>query len=1107
MMVEVMGSSRSSGEEAGNVGDSFAGCGGKWNQSARCCWGMMVEVMGSSRSSGEEAGNVGDSFAGCGGKWFYGMKGIKREFSIPRTPQQNGIAERKNRTLIEVARTILADSLLPILFWAEAVNTACYVKNRVNLMERLMRDFWLDTLGGKCLTICAFSLWSSGSKNPQNTDDDATFGVKEPEFEVKKHNNNTFSSAGLSNTAVSLTLGESSYVYTYQYPNDPNMLALEDITYSDNEEDVGVEADFTNLETNITVSPIRTARVHRDHPISQIIGDLSSTPLIRSMTKMVTDQEEVYVCQPPGFKDPDYPDKVYKLIKALYGLHQAPRAWYETLVNYLLENGFQKGKIDQTLFIKRKKAFEKLMKDKFQMSSMGELTFFLGLQVKQKPDGIFISHDKYVAEILRKFDLTDRKSASTPIDTEKPLLKDPDGEDVDVHTYRSMIGSLMYLTSSRPDTMFVVCACAHFQVTPNASQLHAVKRIFRYLNGKPYVGLWYLKDSPFNLVAYSNSDYAGASLDRKSTTGGCQFLGCRLISSQCKKQTVVTTSSTEQADDVADEVAAGVDVGTTQRVESSTDTVMDDQEDASKQGGIIADLDADKDVTLEEVDVAKDAEKKKQSSDRDPEETATPSTIIYSEPKSKDKRKGIMVQEPKPLKKHAQIEQDTAYARELEAERNKNINWDDTEAQARKNMMIFLKNMAGFKMDYFKGMSYDDIRLIFKKYFNSNVAFLEKNKEQLEEEESKALKRTSESLEEKAAKKQKFDKEATPLALKVPVVDYKIYTENNKPYYKIKRFDGSHQLFLSFLSLLRNFDREDLEVLWQLVKERFASSKPKNFSDDFLLTTLTYICSDDLASREKISIDKVYFRADAEQCKTYCCWCKLMLLDNAADIKLKLLEQSAAADFHNDDFDPFVSLCCSFVSSNQESQQRMSKVPYANEVGSLMFLMVCMRPDIAYVVSVVSRYLMNLDYAKDPNKGMSITGYTFLVPGCVVSWKATLQHVVALSTTEVEYMVLTKAVKEAIWLKGLLEKLGVELNTVIVSCDNQGAIHLSWNHVFHKRTKHINVRYHFIREVLEAKTVKVMKVGTEHNVTDALTKVVPGLKLQHCLELLNVGVG
>ncbi|GJS22334.1 putative ribonuclease H-like domain-containing protein [Tanacetum coccineum] len=255
-----------------------------------------------------------------------------------------------------------------------------------------------------------------------------------------------------------------------------------------------------------------------------------------------TIEEEVYVTQPPGFKDPDYHDKVYKVVKALYGLHQAPRAWYETLAKYLLDNGFHRGKIDQTLFIKKQKGdillvqvyvddiifgstkkelcleFEKLMHDKFQMSSMGELTFFLGLQVKQKEDGIFISQDKYVTDILKKFGFQDVKTTSTPMDIEKPLLKDSDGDDVDVHLYKSMIGSLMYLTSSRPNVMFA---------------------------GKPKLGLWYPRDSLFDLVAYSNSDYVGASLDRKSTTRGCQFLGCRLISWQCKKQTVVATSSIE----------------------------------------------------------------------------------------------------------------------------------------------------------------------------------------------------------------------------------------------------------------------------------------------------------------------------------------------------------------------------------------------------------------------------------------------------------------------------------------------------------------------------------------------------------------------------------
>nr|GEY06891.1 hypothetical protein [Tanacetum cinerariifolium] len=531
-----------------------------------------------------------------------------------------------------------------------------------------------------------FPVWSAGSSNPQNNAEDAAFDGKEHDFDVKKPESEVIlspSSSAQSKEQNDKTKKEakrkspvefvtryrdlnaefedcsenssnkvnaaSSIIPTIRQNslNNTNTFSAAgpsndvDIIYSDDEDVVGALADFNNLESSISVSPIPTTRIHKDHHmfgndfhtymfacflsqeepkrVHQALKDLSwieamqeellqfkmqkvwvlvdlpygkrATARIEAIRLFLayasfmgfmvyqmdvksaflygTIKEEVYVCQPPGFEDLDHPDKVYKVVKALYGLHQASRAWYETLATYLLENGFHRGSIDQTLFIKKQKgdillvqiyvddiifgatnkyfcgSFEKLMKDKFQMSSMGELTFFLGLQVKQRKDGIFISQDKYVAEILSKFGLTERKSASTPIDTEKPLLKDPDGEDVDVHTYRSTIGSLMYLTSSRPDIMFAACACARFQVTPKALHLHAVKKIFRYLKGKPHLGLWYPKDSPFDLVAYSDSDYAGASLDRKSTTGGCQFLGCRLTSWQCKKQTVVATSSTE----------------------------------------------------------------------------------------------------------------------------------------------------------------------------------------------------------------------------------------------------------------------------------------------------------------------------------------------------------------------------------------------------------------------------------------------------------------------------------------------------------------------------------------------------------------------------------
>ncbi|GJW74168.1 putative ribonuclease H-like domain-containing protein [Tanacetum coccineum] len=298
-----------------------------------------------------------------------------------------------------------------------------------------------------------------------------------------------------------------------------------------------------------------TTRLHR--------MDVKSAFLYGNIT------EEVYVKQPPGFEDPAHPNKVYRVVKALYGLHQAPRAWYERLSTFLLKHGYRRGAIDKTLFIKKDrrdimlvqvyvddiifgstkssmvKDFEELMQKEFKMSSMGELTFFLGLQVKQTTAGIFLSQDKYVKDILNKFDFRTIKPASTPIEAHKSLGKDEEGEDVDVHLYRSMIGCLMYLTASRPDIMFAVCLCARFQVTPKVFHMHAVKRIFRYLKHQPKLGLWYPKDSPFHLEAFSDNDYAGDNHDRRSTSGGCQYLRRRLVYWQCKKQTIVAISSTE----------------------------------------------------------------------------------------------------------------------------------------------------------------------------------------------------------------------------------------------------------------------------------------------------------------------------------------------------------------------------------------------------------------------------------------------------------------------------------------------------------------------------------------------------------------------------------
>ncbi|GJT25135.1 retrovirus-related pol polyprotein from transposon TNT 1-94 [Tanacetum coccineum] len=343
----------------------------------------------------------------------------------------------------------------------------------------------METVPGKdyilLLLWTADLLFSQSSKSPQ---DDGSKPSSDDEKKVDEDPRK--------DSEINVVGGKTSI----KLPNDPNMHALEDYSIFDlssDDQDNGVEVDMNNLDTTIqeellqfklqevwTLVELPNGKWAIGIDYDEIFAPVSRIEAIRlflayaSFKDFVVYQmdvnsaflygkikEEVYVCQPPGFEDPYFLDR---------------------------------------------------------MSSRGELTFFLGLQVKQKNDGIFISQDKYVAKILKKFGFTEVKTVSTPMETQNTLLKDEDGEELDVHLYRSMIGSLMYLTSSTPDIMFAVCACARYQVNPKVSHLHAMKRIFRYLKGQPKLGLWYPKDSPFDLVAYTNSDYAGASVDRKSTT-------------------------------------------------------------------------------------------------------------------------------------------------------------------------------------------------------------------------------------------------------------------------------------------------------------------------------------------------------------------------------------------------------------------------------------------------------------------------------------------------------------------------------------------------------------------------------------------------------------
>ncbi|GJT64880.1 retrovirus-related pol polyprotein from transposon TNT 1-94 [Tanacetum coccineum] len=246
-------------------------------------------------------------------------------------------------------------------------------------------------------------------------------------------------------------------------------------------------------------------------------------------------KEEVYVAQPEGFVDPDHPEKVYLLRKALYGLKQAPRACADYVDDIIYGSTNPK----------YSKRFEKLMHSRFEMSLMGEMKFFLGLQIHQSPKGIFINQAKYALEILKKHNMDNCHSIGTPLATKPKLDIDLSGEPVDQSDYRSKIGSLMYLTSSRPDLVQAVCYCARYQARPTQKHLKEVKRIFKYLKGTINMGLWYPKDSGFELTAFSDADHAGCLDTRKSTSGGIQFLGDKLVSWMSKKQNCTAMSSAE----------------------------------------------------------------------------------------------------------------------------------------------------------------------------------------------------------------------------------------------------------------------------------------------------------------------------------------------------------------------------------------------------------------------------------------------------------------------------------------------------------------------------------------------------------------------------------
>nr|GEU81435.1 putative ribonuclease H-like domain-containing protein [Tanacetum cinerariifolium] len=893
-----------------------------------------------------------------------------------------------------------------------------------------------------------FCVWSSGSTNPQKYDGDAAFDGKEHDFDAKKPNfgvnvspsryrdlsaefkdcsdnnsnevnaagsivltvgqnslnsTNTFSVAGPSNAAARPTYKKSSFIDASQLPDDPDMPELKDITYYDYEDDVGEEADFNNLETSITKDWVLVDFPHRKRSIGtkwvyrnkkdergivirnkerlvaqghtqdegidykEVFAPVARIEAIRlflayasfmgfmvyqigvnSAFLYATIKEEVYVCQPLWFEDPDHPDKVYKVVKALYGLHQAPRAWYETLANYLLENGFQKGKINQTLFIKRQKE-----------------------------------------DILLENQLVLH-------DTEKPLMKDPDGEDVDVHTYRSMIGSVMYLNSSRPDIMFAVNDVTRLQALVDKKKVviteAAIREVLHLDDAEDSTTKFYMYPCFIQLIirkqvgdlSTHTTKYTSPALTQKVSANmrrvGKGFSGIEtplfegmLVEQEIKgegdadehveevtagddthgddsaahgevltviqepsipsptpptpqpqpPQDIPSTSQVHQTPPQSPQVKRRVKklekrnkvrvlklrrlqkVRTSQRVDTFNDTVMNDE---SNQGRMMAEVD-EKDVVILMVDKEEDkkveeakVEEAKVDESAQPAEvqevvdivtTAKLITEVVTAASETVTAASVIIPTVEPQVPAATLTATPARVVVVPSRRrkgvlNKDMDWDEaidhlkrkakeglavkkyqvlkrkpqTEAQARKNMIMYLKNVASFKMDYFKGMSYDDIRLIFKAKFNSNVDFLLKTKEQLKEEENRALQKINETPVERAAKRRKLDEEVEDLKRHLEIVldeDDDVYTEATSLARKIITFTTT-QLIL-------------------LVERRYPLLR---FTLDQMLNAVRL----QVEEESEVSLEllrKIYqvFNADDEELNV--AKQKLMLLDNAVE--------------------------------------------------------------------------------------------------------------------------------------------------------------------------------------------------------------------------------
>ncbi|GJS86318.1 retrovirus-related pol polyprotein from transposon TNT 1-94 [Tanacetum coccineum] len=473
---------------------------------------------------------------------FCNTNSITHNFSALRIPQSNGVVERKNRTLQEMSRTMLNEQSLPQKFWCNTVDTSTYILNRI-LIRAILGKTPYELLRGRKPTIDYFRVFGSKCFILNIKDYLSKFDPKSYEGFFLGYSKNSKAYIILNKhtrkvkESLNVTFDETSP------PSKTSPLVDDDL---DEEEAIKV-TERKNLENDIMdetleVDEIINIKESRNRPLGNVIGNLNQ----RTLRSQAQNQSNFFCCI--STIEP-------KNVNEALGDESWIVAMQEELNQFVANDVWELVPQPRNVTIIGTKHVVmncKIMHDEFEMSMMGELNFFLGLQIKQMEDGIFFNQSKYIKEMLKKFGLEESKPMKTPMSSDTKLTKDEECESVDSTKYQGMIGSLLYLTASRPDIMFSVCLCARFQEAPKTSHLEAVKRIFRYIKGTTHLGLWYPKGTGIETVVYADSDHAGDYVDRKSTSGICTFVGCCLTSWFSKKQTALAISTTE-----AEYVSAG----------------------------------------------------------------------------------------------------------------------------------------------------------------------------------------------------------------------------------------------------------------------------------------------------------------------------------------------------------------------------------------------------------------------------------------------------------------------------------------------------------------------------------------------------------------------